>query len=470
MRGYKRIVRPAAVQKLLARYARLRHHPLTIRVPGVVCAFFLGGAALLYVAFISGGRPSGEPVSGIDTVISAAIDPAETGTGAAEGTGFDSSPPDGRSETAPAQQSRPAAAVQPVRISHEERNSGGAVSVRFSIDDPPAETFQSLEWDFGDGRQGDGENPVHEYTAPKTYAVRLRAKDAAGLTYSSEPLYIDVPHPHSTAENSAVTFVTLSSPEDAFEVAGVITGVAGYPSVEAAPLVTGESNQLTQVRFKTPGFYGLTVREADGSERYYSVFVSPVSTRHAGAGREGFDWYRTQFNTGTTSNCGPASASMAIAWSAGAYFPVSAVREAVGWQGEGGTSLEELLKVIKDQGIRAAISPIRKAQDIRDVIDADGIAVVLFRTDGVMTTQGDPARDFYGKYYEDTVGHYIVVKGYSHDGKYFVIYDPIPSDWSANSFRYGDERSMIGRNRYYSAGELIRSLRRADMIVAPAPQ
>jgi hypothetical protein len=65
------------------------------------------------------------------------------------------------------------------------------------------------------------------------------------------------------------------------------------------------------------------------------------------------------------------------------------------------------------------------------------------------------------------VGHYIVIKGYSLDGEYFVIYDPIPSDWSSNSFRYGDELSMIGQNRYYPAGELIRSLRRADMIVSP---
>jgi hypothetical protein len=48
-----------------------------------------------------------------------------------------------------------------------------------------------------------------------------------------------------------------------------------------------------------------------------------------------------------------------------------------------------------------------------------------------------------------------------------VIHDPIPSDWSANSFRYGDEISMIGRNRYFNANEVLRSLRRHEMIVVP---
>jgi hypothetical protein len=93
--------------------------------------------------------------------------------------------------------------------------------------------------------------------------------------------------------------------------------------------------------------------------------------------------------------------------------------------------------------------------------------VVLLRTEGVRTARGDPAQDLFGKYYNDSVGHYIVIKGYSLNGEYFVIYDPIPSDWSQNSFRYGDDLSMIGRNRYYSSAELLRSLRRADMIAVP---
>jgi hypothetical protein len=186
---------------------------------------------------------------------------------------------------------------------------------------------------------------------------------------------------------------------------------------------------------------------------------------HADAAFENFNWYRTQFNTGTPSNCGPASASMAIGWGTFKYFPVSSVREAVGWQGDGATSFEDLLRVIKNQRVSASIAPLRSVQNIRDIIDSGSIAIILLYTGGLKSTHSDPAVDLFGKYYNDSVGHYVIIKGYSLNGEYFVIHDPIPSDWGANSFRYGDDISMIGRNRYYSAAEVLRSLRRQDMIV-----
>jgi hypothetical protein len=207
--------------------------------------------------------------------------------------------------------------------------------------------------------------------------------------------------------------------------------------------------------------------EPDRGEHYYSVFVSPIPSMHADADLTQFNWYRTQYNTGTTSNCGPAAAAMAISWGTGRYFPVSAVRQAVGWQGDGGTSFEELLAVIKREGIDASIKNLRSVQDVRDVIDSGAVAIVVFRTDGIKTSRDDPAANLFDKYYTDTVGHYIVIKGYSLNGEYFVIHDPIPSDWGRNSFRYQDEISMVGRNRYYSSRELLAALRRPNMIVVP---
>jgi murein DD-endopeptidase MepM/ murein hydrolase activator NlpD len=361
------------------------------------------------------------------------------------------------------------AAAKSVQIGFESHSNGdfsSGVTVQFSILDPLPETLQSFEWDFGDGTRGFRPNPGDEYTIPKTYVARLTARDAAGTIYRSNPLYIDIPHPGSAAEQSAIKFVTLSSPDDFFVVNGSIIDVARYASVEEAPLDFSESDQvLAKVRFTEPGYYGITVLDAAQVRQYYSVFVSPSPSMHADAAQENFNWYRTQFNTGTSSNCGPASASMAIGWSLGKYFPVSSVRQAVGWQGEGGTSFEELLKVIRAEGALAALQPLRSTQHIKDVIDSGSIAIVLFRTDGVKTSRSDPATDLFGKYYNDTVGHYIVIKGYSLNGEYFIVHDPIPSDWGANSFRYSDEVSMMGRNRYYSAQELLRSLRRADMIV-----
>ncbi|MDR0389331.1 MAG: LysM peptidoglycan-binding domain-containing protein [Spirochaetaceae bacterium] len=372
-----------------------------------------------------------------------------------------------RRNTAPARST-----PRSVRIAFESRDNGeqggAGLTVQFRIVDPPAENLQSFEWDFGDGKRGFRPNPSYEYTTPKTYVVRLTARDAAGAVYRSNPLYVDIPHPGSVREHNTTRFVTLSSPDEYFVAEGSIVKVARYQDLSQAPLDLSESDKyLTKVRFERPGYYGLTILQANNIEQYYSVFVSPIPTMHADSFEEDFNWYRTQFNTGTTSNCGPASASMAIGWALGRYFPVSSVRQTIGWQGDGGTSFEELLRVIKNQEIPAYISPIRSVQNIKDVIDSGNIAIILFHTDGVRTSRADPAADLFGKYYNDSVGHYIVIKGYSLNGEYLVTHDPIPSDWGVNSFRYGDELSMIGRNRYYASNELLRSLRRADMIVVP---
>jgi LysM repeat protein len=359
-----------------------------------------------------------------------------------------------------------------VKIAYESRNNGdvggSGITVQFSIVDPPAESFQSFEWNFGDGKRGFRPNPSYEYTNPKTYVASLTARDAAGTVYKSNPLYIDIPHPGSLVEHSTTKFITLSSPDEYFVIYGTITKVSRYPDIASAPLDLSESDRfLTKVRFKKPGFYGITAIEADNVEQYYSVFVSPIPTMHADIATENYNWYRTQYNTGTQSNCGPASASMAIGWALGKYFSVSSVRQAIGWHGDGGTSFEELIRVIKAQGVPATIQPLKTVQDIKDVIDSGSVAIALFHTSGVRMTRSDPASDLFGKYYNDSVGHYIIIKGYSLDGEYFVIHDPIPSDWAVNSFRYGDELSMIGRNRYYSSAELLNSLRRRDMIVVP---
>ena len=362
------------------------------------------------------------------------------------------------------------ATTRNIQIAYESRNSGTGggpgLTAHFSIVNPPA-NLRSYEWDLGDGKRSFRESPSYEYLDPKTYVIRLTAQDSAGVIYRSNHLYIDVPHPASSAEYSTTRFVTLSSPEDYFVVNGTITKIARHADMEAVLDLSESDRFLTKARFKSAGYYGITVREENGREQYYSVFVSPIPTVHADYAMNNFNWYRTQYNTGTSSNCGPASVSMAIGWGTGKYFPVSSVRQAVGWQGEGGTSFDELLRVIKSHGIPAAIQPLKTVQNLKDVIDSGAIAIILFHTDGVKSTRQNPATDLFGKYYNDSVGHYVVVKGYSLNGEYLVIHDPIPSDWGANSFRYADEISMIGRNRYYLASEMIRSLRRGEMIVIP---
>ncbi|MGA2379906.1 MAG: hypothetical protein ABSG85_11425, partial [Spirochaetia bacterium] len=71
----------------------------------------------------------------------------------------------------------------------------------------------------------------------------------------------------------------------------------------------------------------------------------------------------------------------------------------------------------------------------------------------------DPVTDLVGRYYDDDEGHYVLVKGYTLDRGYFVVYDPYPVDWESNSLRYGDDVSMIGKNRYYPAEQLFSALK-----------
>jgi murein DD-endopeptidase MepM/ murein hydrolase activator NlpD len=360
--------------------------------------------------------------------------------------------------------------VKNIEITHESQvnGTGSGVTVHFSIVNPPS-GLRSYEWDLGDGKRSFRDNPSNDYSQPRTYPVRLTAQDNSGNIYKSKTIYIDIPYPASMAEHSTTKFVTLSSPDEHFVVSGQIIKISRYAHIEEV-LDLSESDQslnLTKARFKKSGYFGVTVREPNGREQYYSIFVSPIPTMHVDNVTSNFNWYRTQFNSGTPSNCGPASASMGISWATGKYFPVSAVREAVGWQGNGSTGFEDLLKVINNQGVEAVLRPLRTMQDIKNIIDSGSIAIVLFHTDGVRTARQDPKNDLFGKYYNDSVGHYVVVKGYSMNDEYLVIHDPIPSDWGSNSFRYGDEISMIGRNRYFNANEVLHSLRRHEMIVVP---
>lgn len=351
-------------------------------------------------------------------------------------------------------------------------HNGNSITVQFALKDIGADAIKEARWDFGDGNKAAKLEPAHNYKSPGVYDVRLIAVASDGTVYDSGLVKVDVPDPSAVHSMQNTRFITLPNPDDDFSFPGKIIMVAGYASVDASPVrIIDTSSGSTTVSFDRPGYYGITVEEEAGS-KYYSVFVSPVPSMHVDASLDtkvlGVNWYRTQFNTGTPSNCGPASASMAIGWATGEYFSVYNVRQIVGWKGDGATSFADLLKAIRSRGVdNAYVTRLKSFNDIKEVIDSGDVAIILIHTGGISMVKGNPATDLFGKYYNDSVGHYIVVKGYSLDGKYLVINDPIPSDWASNSWRYPDGISMIGRNRYFSTEEVFNSLRTRNMIVVP---
>jgi LysM repeat protein len=356
---------------------------------------------------------------------------------------------------------------QRIRIVLDKQTDGRTVTAHFTLAPSQAGDYARYEWDLGDGHKSFREGTFWTYDKPGTYTVSLKAWDEDGRLHQSNRIYLDVPHP-GTWRSGDQRFVTLDDVGEPFEVDGEVVEVLGYPSVAESPIAAaGAENGLHSYSANAGGFFNLTVDRAGELSHVY-LFVSPVPSRHAD--RADLDWYRTQFNTGTQSNCGPSMVSMALAWATGDYVPVAKVREMVGWQGDGGIGFEEMIAVLKAQGVTAWLQPAASAEDVAAIVDSGRVAILLYNTRSVRRASGDPTRNLFGAYYTDNVGHYVLVKGYSLDRKWLVVYDPIPSDWSANSVRYADGISMIGRNRYYAATELFATIRRPNVLVIDRPE
>jgi len=348
----------------------------------------------------------------------------------------------------------------PLRIQVELQRDGNAVTAHFSLKSPPNVDFKRWEWNLGNGRKSFRPTTFWTYDKPGTYTVTLAAVDGDGRTYSADEVLIDVPHP-ATYQNVSQFFLTLESMEQTFTVTGTVkTDSTPYGKLDIPMVEVSTNGDSTTYRATRPGFFRFEA-EKDGIVRDYYVFVSPVESKHSD--RSDMNWYRTQFDTGKQSNCGPTVAAMAISWATGVYVPVSTVRNDIGWVKDGATSFEDLINSMKKNRTDTRLLRTYAVQDIIDIIDRSNIAIVLYNSGGPKLNKYWE-NDMFGRYYYDAVGHYVIIKGYSTDRQYFVVYDPIPSDWGSNSFRYDDGISMVGRNRYYGTKELYSYLRRADVI------
>jgi hypothetical protein len=225
-------------------------------------------------------------------------------------------------------------------------------------------------------------------------------------------------------------------------------------SLRQSPELLRWSGRGWEFRAVSPGY--AVVGGGAGEGRRAFVFVSPVPSRQLE--REGVEWYRTQFGTGV-GNCGPATVSMAILWARGAEVPVEQIRAEIGYpSADGATTLEELEGSLNGHGIRTRHASVSSPQELAGIVERGHLALVLIRTGGIERVRQDPRTELAGRYYDEDEGHYLLVKGYSLDGRYLVVYDPFPSDWDSNALRYADGSSMIGKNRYYPSAQLTEAL------------
>jgi hypothetical protein len=227
-------------------------------------------------------------------------------------------------------------------------------------------------------------------------------------------------------------------------------------NIKGSPRLIEQIGRTDSFRVTAPGWAELTV-EAEGFVHTAFYFVFPVPSKNCTRGDE--YWYKTQFDTGLKSNCGPASASMAIHWASGRDIPVREIRDYIGLPyANGGITYTQITAVMDHFNVNYRTRRIFTLEDMFDAIDRNHIMIILFDQGGIEIAKGDAGNDLFGRYYADRGGHFVVIKGYSLDKRNFIVNDPMPSDWTRNDFRHSDGISMIGRNRYYSADNLYRQM------------
>jgi hypothetical protein len=222
------------------------------------------------------------------------------------------------------------------------------------------------------------------------------------------------------------------------------------------PELLSRLGRTSRYRAQGSGHTVLTVGKGGARHRVY-LFVSPIPARQVDRGD--LDWYKTQWGTGY-ANCGPALVSMAILWSRGKDISVQDIREEIGYPyDDGAVSFDNLKDALIRHKVPFTSPELSGSADLRRILDRGHIALMLIQSGGIGKADGNPVTDLVGRYYDDDQGHYVLVKGYTLDKGFFVVYDPYPVDWESNSLRYGDDTSMIGKNRYYPTEQLFSALK-----------
>ncbi len=186
------------------------------------------------------------------------------------------------------------------------------------------------------------------------------------------------------------------------------------------------------------------------------------------AAAAGGDWYRYQGEQSSfdpfgneSSNCGPASVAMAIAWATGLHLPVREIRQIIGTNGY--TTTDQLGGALTQWGVRHERS-VSNAADIRAALTRGNIAIV-----GLAMGAVSPGRDIEGasadpglrtgSYTASSMMHFIVVKGITPDGTHFIVHDPNVWGRSPSPQYWYSDGSAKGKDRLYRMNEVEAGMR-----------
>ena len=355
-----------------------------------------------------------------------------------------------------------------IQISVDNRTGLVPFQVRFNIDTNTRNRIRSYKWELGDNATSTNRNPTYSFKEKGTYNASLTVIDENGNEVKSNTIPI-VSRSLAHIGFNAPKYVTLNK-NDVFSLeTKVIDNLNNriefkYKTIiEQNPALVRQIGKNDRFEIINTGFSKITF-SVKGYEHTAYFFISPIPSRHVPG--PDVEWYKTQFNTGISGNCGPASVAMGIQWSTGTNIHVRGIRKQIGLPNkDGAIGFNHMISIFGRYKMRTRLQTIRGPKEIFRIIDSDDIAIVLIHSGKIKKTNSGIQQSLFDRYYDDSVGHYIIIKGYSLSKDFFVTYDPIPGDWWRNSVRYSDGVSMIGKNRYYSAKEVFGALKTHTILV-----
>ncbi len=147
---------------------------------------------------------------------------------------------------------------------------------------------------------------------------------------------------------------------------------------------------------------------------------------------------------------------MAIQWVTGLHLPVREIR---GYLGENGaTTLDQLTRLFNHWGVRYRHS-IADAEDIKGVLGRGNVALVGLSMSAVSRGAdyegaSTSPRLRTGRYSAFAGMHWLLVKGITPDGRYFIVHDPNVWGEPGNHRYWYSDSSPKGRDRLYRVDEV----------------
>lgn len=167
-----------------------------------------------------------------------------------------------------------------------------------------------------------------------------------------------------------------------------------------------------------------------------------------------FDWYISQMNTGTasTANCGPAAVSMALKYTQNRDVKVEDVRNLY-YDNENWWNNDDIKNALSYYGVSFIIKPLKSKKQLMKSLSHGHILIIGLNMSLISEEVNKEDELKYNRFYNNVTGHFIILKGYLKDQKWFLCYDS--NNWGDDFY---SDKNPKGKNRLYSIDEVYNSM------------